>query len=61
MNHKPGTKVESTGVYWCTVCKKPARFDSGALFPECSNMCGRAYWQLVKAAEPGGKPRDAVR
>ena len=51
MNHKPGTEVPSNGVYWCTVCKKPERFEQGQKFPECKNLCGRGYWQLVKAPE----------
>jgi hypothetical protein len=51
VNHKSGAEVPETGVYWCTVCKKPARFEKGKLFPECKNLCGRGYWQLVKAGE----------
>jgi hypothetical protein len=56
VNHKSGTEVPETGVYWCTVCKKPARFEKGTQFPECKNLCGRGYWQLVKAGE---KPEGA--
>ena len=57
MNHKSGAEVPQTGVYWCTVCKKPARFEKGKRFPECENLCGRGYWQLVKASE---KPEGAL-
>ena len=56
MNHKAGTEVPETAVYWCTVCKRPARFEKGQQFPECKNLCGRGYWQLVKAGE---KPEGA--
>jgi hypothetical protein len=49
MNDKPGTKVETTGIYWCTVCKSPARFNEGDTFPTCKNMCGRGNWHLVEA------------
>jgi hypothetical protein len=53
VNHKPGTEVPEDGVYWCTVCKRPERFRKGEKFPECKNMCGRGYWQLVKTpAQP---------
>lgn len=48
MNYKPGTTVPATGIYWCTVCKLPARFTAGEEFPECKNMCGRGLWQLVQ-------------
>lgn len=47
-NYKPGTKVPATGIYWCTVCKLPARFDEGQDFPSCQNMCGRGYWHPVE-------------
>ncbi len=49
MNFKPGAKVEKTGVYWCTVCKTPARFTEGQEFPSCQNMCGRGNWHPVEA------------
>ena len=49
MNDKPGTKVETTGIYWCTVCKSPARFNEGDSFPTCKNLCGRGNWHLVEA------------
>ena len=51
MNHKHGTEVPADGVYWCTVCKRPERFEKGRQFPECKNMCGRGYWQLVKTPD----------
>ena len=52
MKHKAGAEAPETGVYWCTVCKRPERFEKGAKFPECRNMCGRGYWQLVKQSPP---------
>jgi hypothetical protein len=60
VNHKPGTEVPEEGVYWCTVCKKPRRFEKGLKFPECMNLCGRGYWQLVKAPAGGEKTHDAI-
>jgi hypothetical protein len=49
MTHfKPGTTVPSTGIYWCTVCKTPRRFTAGEQFPECDNLCGRGFWELVR-------------
>ena len=48
MNHKPGTTVPKTGIYWCTVCKLPKSFSAGQPFPECQNMCGRGLWQIVE-------------
>jgi len=53
MNHRPGTIVPATGIYWCTVCKTPERFTEGETFPECRNLCGRGLWQPVE--EKGGK------
>ena len=60
MNHKPGTEVPANGVYWCTVCKKPLRFEQGQKFPECKNLCGRGYWQLVKASGEGEQSHGKV-
>jgi len=54
MNHRPGSIVPVTGIYWCTVCKSPAGFTRGQQFPECKNMCGRGLWQLVE--EQGENP-----
>jgi hypothetical protein len=54
MNHKPGDTAPATGVYWCTVCKRPARFAAGQTLPECENMCGRGMWELKKAE---GEPK----
>ena len=48
MNHKPGTIIPRTGIYWCTVCKKPKSLAAGQPFPECQNMCGRGLWQPVE-------------
>ena len=52
-HYKQGTPVPCTGIYWCTVCKLPARHHKGELFPACKNMCGRGYWQLVEPEEAG--------
>jgi len=51
MNYAPGEDVPVNGVYWCTVCKLPARFTAGEKFPGCKNLCGRGRWHLVKADE----------
>lgn len=48
MTYKPGTKVPETGIYWCSVCKAPVKFQAGDDFPECQNMCGKGRWELVK-------------
>jgi hypothetical protein len=55
MNYKPGSKVEKTGLYWCTVCKTPARFTEGEVFPPCQNMCSRGNWHPVDA---GPRPQQ---
>jgi hypothetical protein len=52
VKYKAGAEAPETGVYWCTVCKRPERFEKGRQFPECRNMCGRGYWQLVKQPPP---------
>lgn len=51
MNHKPGTKAPVSGIYWCTVCKRPERFRQGEGLPRCKNLCGRGLWQLVQPSE----------
>ena len=51
MTHRPGNTVPDTGIYWCTVCKSPELLTAGEPFPECKNMCGRGYWQLVEKSE----------
>lgn len=51
MNHKPGTAAPVTGIYWCSVCKTPARFTAGEALPECPNFCGRGMWELVEKEE----------
>ncbi len=61
MTYKPGAKVPVTGIYWCSVCKAPARFRENDEFPECKNMCGRGRWELVRSQGPesgsqGGDP-----
>ncbi len=48
MNYRPGTDAPATGVYWCTVCKTPERFEEGQQLPECKNMCGRGNWELIE-------------
>lgn len=53
MNYHPGTEVPVTGIYWCTVCKLPARFAAGERFPACGNMCGRGLWKLVEKQGEG--------
>lgn len=51
MNAKPGTDAPATGIYWCSVCKTPRRFDRGQQLPACLNMCGRGTWELVEEQE----------
>jgi hypothetical protein len=60
VNYKPGAEVPAKGIYWCTVCKKPERFEQGKQFPECKNLCGRGYWQLVKAPAGSERPHGEV-
>jgi hypothetical protein len=48
MTYKPGTTAPSKGIYWCSVCKLPARFEKDQELPECRNKCGRGRWELVK-------------
>jgi hypothetical protein len=48
---KTGNEAPQSGIYWCTVCKLPARFEAGQQLPVCRNRCGRASWQLVKPDE----------
>ena len=59
MNYKPGTEVQTTGIYWCTVCKTPARFAVGQQFPVCKNMCGRGNWHFVEAQAQTPPEKDA--
>jgi predicted RNA-binding protein with PUA domain len=51
MAQKPGTQAEKTGIYWCSVCKLPVKFDEGQTLPICRNKCGRGQWEFVKAIE----------
>jgi len=51
MRHKPGTKVPVTGIYWCSVCKRPASFNKDDEFPRCPSRCGRCLWELVRKSE----------
>ncbi len=55
MRHKPGSKVPVTGIYWCSVCKRPASFSKHEDFPPCPNRCGRGLWVLVREAEEAAK------
>jgi hypothetical protein len=48
MKHRPGVIVPVTGIYWCTVCKTPQRFEEKEEFPGCPNLCGRGLWELVQ-------------
>lgn len=48
MAHKTGTQAPESGIYWCSVCKLPARFEKGQELPVCKNKCGRGSWELVK-------------
>jgi len=48
MTHRPGAIVPVTGIYWCSVCKTPQRFEAKQEFPKCPNMCGRGHWELVE-------------
>lgn len=45
---KPGTPVEQSGIYWCSVCKLPVKLHQGDVFPACANKCGRCSWQFVQ-------------
>lgn len=51
MTYKPGAKVPVSGVYWCSVCKRPASFTKDEEFPACKNKCGRGRWELVQPKE----------
>ena len=48
--YKVGTVAPQTGLYWCTVCKTPAKFQQGETFPQCRNMCGKGFWEFVENA-----------
>jgi hypothetical protein len=48
MAQQPGTKAEKSGIYWCSVCKTPAKFEAGAELPQCKNLCGRGKWEFVQ-------------
>lgn len=50
MTYNPGSPVPATGIYWCSVCKRPEHFREGEPFPACQNMCGRGRWELVRQA-----------
>jgi hypothetical protein len=48
---KIGTEVPESGIYWCTVCMTPDRFEKGRPFPDCRNLCGKCHWELVEKVE----------
>jgi hypothetical protein len=48
MAEQVGTAAPKSGVYWCSVCKTPAKFEAGAKLPECKNLCGRGRWEFVQ-------------
>ncbi len=52
MTYQPGANAPENGIYWCSVCKTPERFEAGQKLPECKNMCGRGRWELVQKDEP---------
>ena len=45
---KIGTEVPESGIYWCTVCMTPARFQKSETFKDCQNLCGKCVWELVE-------------
>jgi hypothetical protein len=48
MNNRPGEPVPASGIYWCSVCKTPQRFEAKQEFPTCPNLCGKGHWELVE-------------
>ena len=48
---KIGTEVPESGIYWCTVCMTPARFQKSETFKDCQNLCGKCVWELVEKDE----------
>ena len=48
MAHQPGTPAPQNGIYWCSVCKVPVKFEEGENLPTCKNLCGRGKWEFVK-------------
>lgn len=48
---KIGTEVPESGIYWCTVCMTPDRFEKGQTFRDCKNLCGKCHWELVEKDE----------
>jgi len=57
MTYEPGAKAPAEGIYWCSVCKTPVRFEKDQQLPPCRNKCGRGRWELVRAA---GEPPAAA-
>ncbi len=54
-HYKIGTEVPETGIYWCTVCMTPGRFEKGQTFHDCQNLCGKCHWELVETDEKKAK------
>ena len=48
MTCRVGDAVPNSGIYWCSVCKRPDHFNKGETLPACKNMCGRCHWELVE-------------
>ena len=48
MNYRPGAVVPVDGIYWCSVCKTPRKFEAKQEFPPCPNLCGKGHWELVE-------------
>ena len=48
MNYRPGVVVPVDGIYWCSVCKTPQKFEEKQEFPTCTNLCGKGHWELVE-------------
>ena len=53
MTCRIGEGAPKSGIYWCTVCKRPDTFTEGQVFPECKNLCGRCHWEFVESLGTG--------
>ena len=51
MSYRPGVVVPVDGIYWCSVCKTPQKFEVKQEFPPCPNLCGKCHWELVEKAK----------
>jgi hypothetical protein len=54
MADQPGVAAPKSGIYWCSVCKTPAKFAEGETLPTCKNLCGRGKWEFVQEAAVKG-------